>query len=153
MEEKLNNAIRKLENIVDFHNKYLTKKQYFDLVEVLEAMKEIKNNESEELKMEEIKKVKYDFVVIYRDNENLEEMKKLIMQKIKDYNYEINEMEEWGTRLLAYPIKKQNKGYYVLYNLIDREEDTKIKTSDFAKEIEKLQYEEDKILKFVLVRL
>ncbi|MBO7695717.1 MAG: 30S ribosomal protein S6 [Methanobrevibacter sp.] len=103
--------------------------------------------------MEEIKKVKYDFVVIYRDNENLEEMKKLIMQKIKDYNYEINEMEEWGTRLLAYPIKKQNKGYYVLYNLIDREEDTKIKTSDFAKEIEKLQYEEDKILKFVLVRL
>ena len=41
-------------------------------------MKEIKNNESEELKMEEIKKVKYDFVVIYRDNENLEEMKELI---------------------------------------------------------------------------
>lgn len=100
-----------------------------------------------------MKKTKYDFVVIYEDNENLEEMKELIMQKIKDYNYEINEVEDWGTRLLAYPIKKQNKGYYVLYNLVDNEEDTKIKASDFAKEIDKLQYEENKILKFVLVRL
>lgn len=158
MENKIKNAIDKLENIVNYHNKNLTKKQYFDLVEVLETMKEIKNNESEELKMEEIKKVKYDFVVIYRDNENLEEMKELIMQKIKDYNYEINEIETWGSKLLAYPIKKENKGYFVLYNLVDSEEDTKIKASEFAKEIEKLQYEEDKtlksvILKFVLVRL
>lgn len=103
--------------------------------------------------MEEIKKVKYDFVIIYKDNETLEEMKKLIMQKIKDYNYEINEIEEWGSKLLAYPIKNQNKGFYVLYNLVDSEENTKEKANEFAKEIEKLQYEEDKILKFVLVRL
>lgn len=153
MENKIKNAIDKLENIVDYHNKNLTQKQYFDLVEVLETMKEIKNNESEELKMEEIKKVKYEFIVIYRDSENLEEMKELIMQKIKDFNYEISEIETWGSRLLAYPIKKENKGYFVLYNLIDSEEDTKIKASDFTKEIEKLQHEEDKILKFVLVRL
>lgn len=110
----------------------------------------IMNIESEELKM---KKVKYDFVVIYRDNENLEEMKKLIMQKIKDYNYEINEIEEWGSKLLAYPIKKENRGYYALYNLIDSDENTKEKVHEFAKEIERLQFEEDKILKFVLVRL
>ena len=45
MENKIKNAIDKLENIVDYHNKNLTKKQYFDLIEVLETMKEIKNYE------------------------------------------------------------------------------------------------------------
>lgn len=149
MENKVRVAVDKLESIVNYHNKNLTKKQYFDLIYVLETMKEIKK-ESEE---KEMKETKYDFVVIYADNEKVEEMKELIMQKIKDFNYEINEVETWGSKLLAYPIKKQNKGYYVLYNLVDSEEDTKVKASNFAKEIDKLQYEEDKILKYVLVRL
>lgn len=39
MEEQLKNAISKLESIVNYHNKNLTKSQYFDLCEVLEIIK------------------------------------------------------------------------------------------------------------------
>lgn len=215
MEEKLNNAIRKLENIVYYHNKNLTKKQYFDLQEVLETIQEIKTTKYKEEKIvktvfekykeqlkyditrklkqsnvfttylqydigkvafdlhyelttekekefvnkvydmleSEEKKMKFEMVVIYRDNDRLEEMKDVIEQKIKSHNFEIGEIDEWGKRLLAYPIKKENRGYYILYNLYNKGENAQEKADSLAKEIETLQYEEDKILKFVLVRL
>jgi small subunit ribosomal protein S6 len=83
----------------------------------------------------------------------LEEMKEVIEQKIKSYNFEIGEIEEWGNKLLAYPIKKENRGYYILYKLYNKEENAQEKADSLAKEIDTLQYAEDKILKFILVKL
>lgn len=73
------------------------------------------------------------------------------MQKIEQFNYDVGKVECWGTKLMTYPIKKENKGHYVLYILYDNEKETKTKETKFIKEIEKLQAE-DKILKFVMVR-
>ena len=42
MKEEIKRAVDIVENIVDYHNKNLTKKQYYDLVEVLELLKAIK---------------------------------------------------------------------------------------------------------------
>src|SRR3990167_5618620 len=43
---------------------------------------------------------------------NLAELKQLL----ESFGAEISHEEEWGKRGLAYPIKKQNYGYYVIFN-------------------------------------
>ena len=92
----------------------------------------------------------FDFVVIYNDNESLEDSKNLVMQKIKDCKYEVNQIEEWGTKMLAYPIKNNKEGYFVCYNLTHISHQT-VKDK-FLKEINKLQ-EDNNILKFIMVKL
>lgn len=44
MKEKTSRAISLLEDIIGYHNKNLTKKQYYDLIEILDIIKEVYEN-------------------------------------------------------------------------------------------------------------
>jgi len=53
------------------------------------------------------------------DNDKTEEEKAALVAKFKDLieaNGTVKEIEEWGTRKLAYPINDKPEGYYVLVN-------------------------------------
>ena len=59
---------------------------------------------------------KYETIIIL--NSNLEEeATKSVITKVTDLianHGTVESTEEWGKKKLAYPIKKQNEGYYVL---------------------------------------
>ena len=61
----------------------------------------------------------YESIIII--NSNLEEaVIKSSIEKVTDLiakNGKVESTEEWGKKKLAYPIKKQAEGYYVLVNL------------------------------------
>lgn len=61
---------------------------------------------------------KYESVVIFNANLSEEDTKAQV-EKIKsliEENGTLDGIDEWGKRRLAYPINKQNEGYYVQYN-------------------------------------
>ncbi len=60
----------------------------------------------------------YELVLIIKGNENktpevLGKIKELLSSK----NIKINKEETWGLKKLAYPIKKEATGYYVILNI------------------------------------
>lgn len=62
---------------------------------------------------------------------------------IEEGGGQVHAMQEWGMRELAYPIRKLNRGYYVLaeYNA----------TSDVVRELERTLKIADEILRFISV--
>lgn len=60
----------------------------------------------------------YELVLIAKDNENNSAE---IVKKIKDLltskSIKINNENVWGSKKLAYPIKKENTGYYSILNI------------------------------------
>jgi small subunit ribosomal protein S6 len=58
----------------------------------------------------------YETIFIVRPDrgEEVKEFTDKFKKIIQDLGAEVNEVEEWGLRELAYPIRKQRKGYYVL---------------------------------------
>ena len=56
----------------------------------------------------------------------------------------IKSTEEWGKKKLAYPIKKQNEGYYVLINFSSN--------PDFIDELERVYNITDEIIKHIVVK-
>jgi small subunit ribosomal protein S6 len=58
----------------------------------------------------------YETIFIVRSDrsEEVKEITSKFKKIIEDLGAEVNEVEEWGLRELAYPIRKQRKGYYVL---------------------------------------
>ena len=61
---------------------------------------------------------KYETIIVV-DNSNGEEATTAIVDKFKsliEKNGEIESVDEWGARRLAYPINDLNEGYYVLIN-------------------------------------
>lgn len=47
------------------------------------------------------------------DDEKFKELVEYVNKLITDNDGDIVEVDEWGTRQLAYPIDKKNSGYYV----------------------------------------
>ena len=47
------------------------------------------------------------------DDEKFKELVDYVNKLIEDNGGDIVEVDEWGTRQLAYPIEKKNSGYYV----------------------------------------
>jgi len=90
--------------------------------------------------------MKFETIFIADTNCTEAEIKKVI-NKFTTYikeNGELEEIQDWGNKKLAYPIKKHTEGRYILINFI----------SDY-KFIEKLEktYQEDKnIIKFITVK-
>ena len=80
---------------------------------------------------------KYEIMVLLKPNLDKEQVSKVLSPIEKKYFDEIVQKEEWGLKKLAYPIKKEQEGYYVLYYL--NLDETKIldlkKTFNFSKEI------------------
>ena len=89
---------------------------------------------------------KYESIIII--NPSLEEqcMKELIKKFEDMINNEgkVESVEEMGKRKLAYEIKKNSEGYYVLYNFEAKPE--------FIAELERVYRITDGILKFIVVR-
>lgn len=89
---------------------------------------------------------KYESIIII--NPSLEEqgMKELITKFSDMINNEgkVESVEEMGKRKLAYEIKKNTEGYYVLYNFEANPE--------FIAELERVYRITDGILKFIVVR-
>ena len=89
---------------------------------------------------------KYESIIII--NPSLEEQgMKEIIKKFEDMiNSEgkVESVEEMGKRKLAYEIKKNSEGYYVLYNFEAKPE--------FIAELERVYRITDGILKFIVVR-
>lgn len=63
---------------------------------------------------------KYDLNVILEPQLNetqLQTEKEAIQAQVERAGGEIVELDEWGNRRLAYPIRKYNEGYYLIYRL------------------------------------
>lgn len=70
------------------------------------------------------------------------------MEKFKgivETNGEIENVEEWGTRKLAYEINKINEGYYVLVNFNA--------AADIPKELDRNLKIADEVIRHMIVRL
>ncbi|WP_129599843.1 30S ribosomal protein S6 [Anaerophilus nitritogenes] len=80
---------------------------------------------------------KYEVMFILKSNLE-EEQRKQVVEKFKgiiETNGEIEKVDEWGNRKLAYPIEKLNEGYYVIMNFkadkdVPKELDRNFRISD-----------------------
>ena len=89
---------------------------------------------------------KYETIIIL--NSNLEEeATKSAIAKVTDLiakHGAVESTEEWGKKKLAYPIQKQNEGYYVLINFNSN--------PDFIDELERVYNITDEIIKHIVVK-
>ena len=88
----------------------------------------------------------YETIIII--NSNLDEAAtKATIEKFTSLISEhgtVESTEEWGKKKLAYPIKKQNEGYYVLINFSSN--------PDFIDELERVYNITDEIIKHIVVK-
>ena len=63
---------------------------------------------------------------------------------ITDQGGQIDEIDEWGKRRLAYPLEDHNEGYYVLVNFSAE--------SDLPAELERVYKITDGILRYLIIR-
>jgi len=89
----------------------------------------------------------YETIFVLRPN--LEEDKRNeVIEKFKSIiasNGEVGNVDEWGTRKLAYEIEKLKEGYYVLINF-------KANT-DLPKELERNYKISDEVIRYLVVNL
>ena len=88
----------------------------------------------------------YETIIII--NSNLEEAQiKDTVTKVTDLisaHGKLESTEEWGKKRLAYPIAKQNEGYYVLINFSSN--------PDFIEELERVYNITDEVIKHIIVK-
>ncbi len=87
----------------------------------------------------------YELVLVFKISLSEEERKKLI-ETVKKWlgDIKIAKEEDWGQKVLSYPIKKQDSGHY-LFLSIESE-------SGVASDFEKKLYGQEDILRHLLVR-
>lgn len=89
---------------------------------------------------------KYESIFII-NTELGEENVKALVEKFKNMletSAQLESIEEWGKRRLAYPIDDLNEGYYVLANFSAE--------SNFPAELERIYKITDGIIKYIIVR-
>ena len=88
----------------------------------------------------------YETIIII--NSNLDEAAtKATIEKFTSLISEhgtVESTEEWGKKRLAYPIKKQNEGYYVLINFSSNPE--------FINELDRIYNITDEVIKHIIVK-
>ena len=88
----------------------------------------------------------YETIMII--NSNLEEATiKSTVEKFEaliNANGKVESTEEWGKKKLAYPIKKQAEGYYVLVNFTSNPE--------FIDELDRIYNITDEVIKHIVVK-
>ncbi len=91
------------------------------------------------------KKNIYEMVQILKETFTKEEYKKAF-NSIKDYlsKYEIKEIEELGKKRLAYEVRKNKEGYYIIFIIRANKDD--------ILEIERYCRINEDILKFIIVK-
>jgi small subunit ribosomal protein S6 len=93
-------------------------------------------------------KRKYEIGFIINPEASEEDVKKIIdavVVIIKKYEGNIENIDEWGRRRLAYPIKKHNEGIYIFIN-------TEMLGAGFF-EVERRLKLSEKVMRFVILRL
>ena len=89
---------------------------------------------------------KYETIIII--NPTLDEAStKAVVEKFTamiNENGKVESTDEWGKKRLAYPINKQNEGYYVLINFSSNPE--------FIDELERVYNITDDVIKHIVVR-
>ena len=88
---------------------------------------------------------KYELVVIYPSSENELGAEKQITEKCKKRSLKVTEVDKWGTKTMAYEIKKQTRGYYLKLAIEG--------SSESAQLLEKDLQMDDKMLRFLLIRI
>lgn len=88
---------------------------------------------------------KYELVVIYPVTENEIGVEKQITEKCKKRSIKVIEVDKWGTKTMAYEIKKQSRGYYLKLSLEG--------SALSARELERDLQMDDKMLRFLLIRI
>lgn len=89
---------------------------------------------------------KYESIFIISPEVN-EDDTKAIIEKIKgviESSGQLESIDEWGKRKLAYPIKYHNEGYYVLVNFSSE--------PSFPHELERMYKITDGIIKNIIVK-
>ena len=91
------------------------------------------------------KKNIYEMIQILKGTFTKEKYKK-VFNSIKDYlsKYEIKEIEELGKKRLAYEVRKNKEGYYIIFIIKANKDD--------ILEIERYCRINEDILKFIVVR-
>ena len=107
--------------------------------------KKVKKTKTTETKPSMGSTNKYELVVIYPTSENEIGVEKAITEKCKKRALKVVEVDKWGTKTMAYEIKKQSRGYYL--KLIIEGAPTA------AKELERDLQMDDKLLRFLLIRI
>ncbi len=88
---------------------------------------------------------KYELVVIYPVSENEVGVEKQITEKCKKRALKVVSVDKWGTKTMAYEIKKQSRGHYLKLSLEG--------AATGAKELERDLQMDDKLLRFLLIRI
>lgn len=58
---------------------------------------------------------------------------------------EILKKDEWGSRKMAFPMKKQHRGFYTFYDFVGN--------GDHLKEVERLLRIDDNVLRYMLIKI
>ena len=90
---------------------------------------------------------KYESVIIINpslDEQGIKDVITKFTDLIKNNNGKVENVDEMGKRKLAYEIKKQSEGYYVVYTFEANPE--------FIKELERIYRITDSIMKFITIR-
>lgn len=90
---------------------------------------------------------KYESVVIINpslDEQGIKDVITKFTDLINNNNGKVENVDEMGKRKLAYEIKKQSEGYYVVYTFEANPE--------FIKELERIYRITDSIMKFITIR-
>ncbi len=88
----------------------------------------------------------YEAVVILSTNAT-EEDTIAFGEKVKTIisgNGELTKVDEWGKKTLAYPIKKQKEGYYILFTFVAKPE--------FISEFERILRLDNIVLKHMVIK-
>lgn len=88
---------------------------------------------------------RYELVVVYPTTENEVGAEKQLNDKCKKRGMKVVETDKWGTKTMAYEIKKQSRGYY-LKLIVEG-------SADSAKMLEKDLQMDDKMLRFLMIRI
>ena len=88
----------------------------------------------------------YETIMIINSNLDESATKSTIdkMLALINENGKVESTEEWGKKKLAYPIKKQSEGYYVLVNFESNPE--------FIDELERVYNITDEVIKHIVIK-
>ncbi len=78
------------------------------------------------------------------EEDAIQELVERFSNLVVDQGGEVDKIDEWGNRRLAYPIKDYKEGYYVVMNFSGG--------SDVPKELERVYKITDSVLRYLIIR-
>jgi small subunit ribosomal protein S6 len=92
-----------------------------------------------------VKKYELMFIVNLSDEEKIKAAVQMVQDTIKKIGGTVDKVDEWGKRTLAYEVKHQNEGYYVV---VDFQADP-----SQVKELDRVIKIHEEIIRHIIVKL